>query len=205
MQTYRCHSRGMCRKVVDQLLKRRVGMRFHVATGMVGLAVVVILAAVLPSQAEALTELGDFCWTLDAPGGPIIDTLRLSVNQMTSNPMANPPTPGPLFQVQVRWRAPTPMLGQLTVGDGTVPYELLGAGTVGAPLTCMGSFNLGFHAALIQTVPTSFGGNIGCSFAAVLNQAFSGPWRVQCSGAPPPAPPFSATGQLRFTPCTQAQ
>jgi hypothetical protein len=71
MQTYSCHSRGMCRKVVDQLLKRRVGMRFHVATGMVGLAVVVILAAVLPSRAEALTELGDFCWTLDARYHPI--------------------------------------------------------------------------------------------------------------------------------------
>jgi hypothetical protein len=178
-------------------------MRFHVATGMVGLAVVVILTAVLPSRAEALTELGDFCWTLDAPGGPIIDTLRLSVTQMTSNPTANPPTLGPLFQVQVRWRAPTPVIGQLTVGGGTVPYELLGAGTVGAPLTGTG-FNLGFHATLIQTLPTSFGGNIGCSFAAVLNQTFSGPWRVQCSGATPPAP-FSATGQMRLTPCTQAQ
>jgi hypothetical protein len=43
---------------------------------MIGLAMVVILTAMLPSPAGA-QQLGDFCWSLN----PFVDTLRLAITQ----------------------------------------------------------------------------------------------------------------------------
>jgi hypothetical protein len=50
--------------------------RAHMARGMIGLAMVVILTAMLPSPAGA-QQLGDFCWSLN----PFVDTLRLAITQ----------------------------------------------------------------------------------------------------------------------------
>src|SRR2546421_5430246 len=66
----------------DLSIRRTVGpegwrlRRAHMARGMIGLAVVVILTAMLPSPAGA-QQLGQFCWTLN----PFVDTILLEITQ----------------------------------------------------------------------------------------------------------------------------
>ena len=76
MQRDRCDDLSIRRTVGPEGWRLR---RAHIARGMIGLAVVVILTAMLPSPAGAQQDLGHFCWTLN----PFVDTLRLTVTQAT--------------------------------------------------------------------------------------------------------------------------
>jgi hypothetical protein len=141
----------------------------HIVRGMMGLAVVVILTALLPSPAGAGQDLGQFCWKLD----PFVDTLRLTVTQATGA--------AALFELHGRWRA-TAIAGQQAAGgDGPATYQLLGAGTATESLTPQGSIDLGFEAVHHTTF---FGGNFSCNLFAVINNVFtlSGSWTLQCPG-----------------------
>jgi hypothetical protein len=161
--------------------------RAHVARVVIGLAVVVILTAMLPSPVGAAQELGQFCWRLD----PFVDTLRLAITQATGAPA--------LFELHGRWRA-TATAGQQAAGSvspGPATYQLLGAGTATDSLTQPSSIELGFEAAHNTAF---FGGNFSCNLFAVINNLFtlSGSWSLQCPGTTP----FTAQGTLTFlSPC----
>jgi hypothetical protein len=203
MQTYSCHSRGMCRKVgTDQWRLRRS----NVARGLVLLAVIVILTGMLPSSGAAQEdELGQLCWKIDnVPGQtPWTDTLRLAIARL---PMATA-NDALMFEVFVRWRATASAVQATVGGPGPVTYQLLGAGTFAlenAPTPA--NIELGFEAVnnIAATNTTTFGGNISCNFFASLSLAtLNGTWRIQCSGAtpagtPPVTTPFTRTGNLIF-------
>ena len=157
----------------------------HIVRGMMGLAVVVILTALLPSPAGAGQDLGQFCWKLD----PFVDTLRLSVTLASGA--------ASLFELHGRWRAIAIAGQQAAGGAGPATYQLLGAGTATESLTPPGSIDLGFEAVHNTTF---FGGNFSCNFFAVINNLFtlSGSWQLQCPGTTP----FTAQGTLTFlNPC----
>jgi hypothetical protein len=195
MQTYSCHSRGMCRKVgTDQWRLRRS----NVARGLLLLAVIVILTGMLPSSGAAQeAELGQLCWKIDSAVGqpPVTDTLRLAIAQL---PMATA-NDALMFEVFVRWRATASAVQATVGGPGPVTYQLLGAGTFAlenAPTPA--NIELGFEAVnnLAATNTTTFGGNISCNFFASISiNTLSGTWRIQCSGT---TTPFTRTGNLVF-------
>ena len=142
------------------------------ARGMMGLAVVVILTALLPSPVGAGQDLGQFCWKLD----PFVDTLRLTVTLATGD--------AALFELHGRWRAIATAGQQAAGGAGPATYQLLGAGTATESLTQPISIDLGFEAVHNTTF---FGGNRSCNFFAVINNLFtlSGSWTLQCPGTTP--------------------
>jgi hypothetical protein len=159
--------------------------RAHMAQGVIGLAVVVILTAMLPSPAAAAEDLGQFCWRLD----PFVDTLRLAITQATGA--------AALFELHGRWRATATAGEQAVGGAGPATYQLLGTGTATDSLTQPGSIELGFEAAHNTTF---FGGNFSCNLFAVINNLFtlSGSWNLQCPGPTP----FTAQGTFTFlSPC----
>jgi hypothetical protein len=181
MQTDSRHNRSIRRsgKTARGHLRRS-----KVTRGMVVLAVVVILTAMLPSSARAGTELGQFCWKLD----PFVDTLRLAITQATGA--------APIFELHGRWRATAAAGQQAAGGAGPATYQLLGAGTITDSLTQPNNFDLGFEAVHNTTF---FGGNFSCDLFAVLSVFnLSGPWTLQCPGPTP----FTAKGTLTFLiPC----
>jgi hypothetical protein len=195
MQTYSCHSRGMCRKVgTDQWRLRRS----NVARGLVLLAVIVILTGMFPGSGAAQeTDLGQLCWKIDNLPGmtPWTDTLRLAIARL---PMATANSE-PMFEVFVRWRATASAVQATVGGPGPVTYQLLGAGTFAlenAPTPA--NIELGFEAVnnIAATNTTTFGGNISCNFFASISiNTLSGTWRIQCSGT---TTPFTRTGNLVF-------
>jgi hypothetical protein len=157
----------------------------HIVRGMIGLAVVVILAAMLPNPARAGVDLGQFCWRLD----PFVDTLRLSITAAIGA--------APLFELHGRVRATATAGQQAAGGVGPAAYQLLGAGTATDSLTQPGSIDLGLEAVHNTTF---FGGNPSCNFFAVINNQFtlSGSWTLQCPGTTL----FTAQGTLTFLiPC----
>jgi hypothetical protein len=165
--------------------KRRHLRRARIARGIMGLAVVVILTALLPSPGGAGQDLGQFCWKLD----PFVDTLRLTITQATGA--------AALFELHGRWRATATAGQQAAGGAGPATYQLLGAGTATESLTQPSSIDLGFEAVHNTTF---FGGNFSCNFFAVINNVFtlSGTWNLQCPGTTP----FTADGTLTFqSPC----
>src|SRR5262245_38684071 len=123
MQT---HSPCSCRKVgTDQWRLRRS----NVARGLVFLAVIVILSALLSSTGAAQeTDLGQLCWKIDSAAGqpPVTDTLRLAIARLPTA-TANDAL---LFEIFVRWRATASAVQQTVGGAGPVTYQLLGAGTI---------------------------------------------------------------------------
>jgi hypothetical protein len=140
---------------------------------MIGLAMVVILTAMLPSSAAA-QQLGDFCWTLN----PFVDTIRLSITQAG----------GQILQLNGRWLAK----GGNAAGGAGGTYQLLGSGTATVSVTLPNSFEAGFQAAHNTTF---FGGNQGCNlFAVIDNLTLNGSWTLQCPGPTP----FRAQGTLTF-------
>jgi hypothetical protein len=195
MQTYSCHSQGMCRKVgTDQWRLRRS----NVARGLVLLAVIVILTGMFPGSGAAQeTDLGQLCWKIDnVPGQtPWTDTLRLAIARL---PMATANSEL-MFEVFVRWRATASAVQATVGGPGPVTYQLLGAGTFAlenAPTPA--NIELGFEAVnnIAATNTTTFGGNISCNFFASISiNTLSGTWRIQCSGT---TTPFTRTGNLVF-------
>jgi hypothetical protein len=157
----------------------------HIVRGMMGLAVVVILTALLPNPAGAGQDLGQFCWKLD----PFVDTLRLTITQATGA--------AALFELHGRWRATATAGQQAAGGAGPATYQLLGAGTATESRTQPSSIDLRFEAGHNTTF---FGGNFSCSFFAVINNVFtlSGSWNLQCPGTTT----FEAEGTLTFqSPC----
>jgi len=132
------------------------------------LPVVVVLMAMAPTPSGALTDLGEVCFTFPGFG----DTIRAEIQQSPN-----------IAMLSFRWR-----LGS--------SYELGGAGTASPSSVSPGSFML----ALVGAHGTSsFGGNQTCSLFATLNPpTFSGPFRVQCSGA---ATPFAVTGTINPAAC----
>jgi hypothetical protein len=161
--------------------------RVHRARALMGLAVVVLLTAMLPSSAGAGQDLGQFCWKLD----PFVDTLRLSVTQATGA--------AALFELHGRWRATATVLQQAAGGAGPATYQLLGAGTATGSLAQPSSIELGFEAVHNTTF---FGGNFSCHLFAVINNVFtlSGSWTLQCPGPTP----FEAEGTLTSqSPCPE--
>jgi hypothetical protein len=195
MQTYSCHSRGMCRKVgTDQWRLRRS----NVARGLVLLAVIVILTGMFPASGAAQeTDLGQLCWKIDNLPGmtPWTDTLRLAIARL---PMATANSEL-MFEVFVRWRATASAVQATVGGPGPVTYQLLGAGIFAlenAPTPA--NIELGFEAVnnIAATNTTTFGGNISCNFFASISiNTLSGTWRIQCSGT---TTPFTRTGNLVF-------
>jgi hypothetical protein len=184
MQTDSRHNRSIRRsgKTARGHLRRS-----KVTRGMVVLAVVVILTAMLPSSARAGTELGQFCWKLD----PFVDILRLAITQSAGA--------APIFELHVRWRATATTGQQAAGGAGPARYQLLGAGTITDSLTQPSNFDLGFEAVHNTTF---FGGNFSCDFFAVLSQFnLSGSWNLQCPGPTP----FTAKGTLTFLGTCPAQ
>jgi hypothetical protein len=175
----------------DQSNERAAGLerwrlrRAQMARGLIGLAVAVILTAMLPSSARAAQDLGQFCWKLD----PFVDTLRVDITQGTGA--------AALFELHVRWRATATAGQQAAGGAGPATYQLLGAGAATDSLTQANSIDLGFEAVHNTAF---FGGNRSCNFFAVINNVFtlSGPWTLQCPGTTP----FTAQGTLTFViPC----
>jgi hypothetical protein len=163
--------------------------RAHRVRGMIGLAVVVILTAMLHSPAGAQElPLGQQCWTLD----PFVDTLRLSISQ----PPIPPTLDASLFALNGRWLAFATAGQQAAGGAGPASYQLLGAGTSSTSIMLPNSIELGF---LAVHNTTFFGGNAGCNFFAVIdNLSFNGNWNVECPGPTP----FAAQGTLTFvSPC----
>jgi hypothetical protein len=173
----------------DLSIRRTVGLeewhlrRAHMARGMIGLAVVVILTAMLSSPAGAQQEaqLGQFCWTLN----PFVDTIRLSITQGSS--------PAAIFELHGRWLANAAAGQQAAGGAGPANYQLLGAGTATDSTTLPNSFEAGFQAVHNTTF---FGNNRGCNLYTVIdNMTLNGSWSLQCG-------PFTNQGNLtHVTPC----
>jgi hypothetical protein len=174
--------------------------RAHMARGMIGLAVVVLLTAMLPSPAGAQQIVGEHCWTLD----PFVDTLRLAITQPTITQPNDPNDPkdtqpndtGAIFEVHGRWLATAAEGQQAAGGAGPASYQLLAAGAMTESVTLPNDIELGF-AAVHNT--TFFGGNSGCNLYAVINQlTLSGPFSFQCPGPTP----FTAQGTMNLVfPC----
>jgi hypothetical protein len=132
------------------------------------LLVVGVLMALAPAPSGAITDLGEVCFGFT--GFP--DTIRAEVLQSAN-----------IAALSFRWR-----LGSL--------YELGGSGSASASSVSPGKFML----ALVGAHGTAaFGGNQTCSLFATLNPpTFSGPFRIQCSGA---AVPFTVSGTMNSVAC----
>lgn len=147
-------------------------MGFRVARVLLVLAVVAVLTALAPTTSDALSELGQFCWTMS----PFVDTLRVNVTQAGG-------TPGDLFEMHVRWRAAS-------------SYQLLGAGLATASFPTTGSFDIGIVAAHNTTF---FGSNQVCNlYARISTSTLGGPWTVKCPGPTN----FTNSGTLVLTACS---
>jgi hypothetical protein len=181
MQSNRCDSLSIRRTVGPEGWRLR---HVHMARAMIGLAVVVILTAMLPGSAgaqEGPTFLGQHCWALN----PFIDTLRMSVTQA--------PGEGDLFELNIRWRA----MGGNAAGGAGATYQLLGTGTGTTSITDPNSIEFAFGA--VQNTP-AFGGNPSCDFFAVISIfTLNGTWATLCTGG---TTPFTTQGTLTFaSPC----
>jgi hypothetical protein len=176
MQSDHCDYLSIRRTVGSEGWRLR---RAHIARGMIGLAMVVVLTAMLPSPAGAqpLEHIGSFCWTLD----PFVDTLLLEVTSVSQ-----------VFALDGRWRAN----GGNAAGGADATYQLLGSGTASGSITQGNTIDVGFHAVHNTTF---FGGNLGCNLAASISTlSFNGTWTLQCPGPTL----FSANGNLIFVnPC----
>ena len=173
MQRDRCDDLSIRRTVGSEGWRLR---RAPMARGMIGLAMVVILTAMLSSPAGA-QQLGIFCWTLN----PFVDTLLLEITQGAE-----------IFAVNGRWLANATAGQQAAGGAGPATYQLLGSGTATASVTLPNSFEAGFQAAHNTTF---FGGNQGGNLYAVIdNLTFNGSWTLQCPGPTR----FTAQGTLTF-------
>jgi hypothetical protein len=153
-----------------ECIRRTVGTdgwrlrRAHMARGMIGLAMVVILTAMLPSPAGA-QQLGDFCWSLNP----------LSIPYDWPSPKGRQ-----VIELHGRWLANTTAGQQAAGGAGPATYQLLGAGTATASVTQPNSFEAGFQAVHNTTF---FGGNRGGNLYAVIdNLSLNGSWTLQCPG-----------------------
>jgi hypothetical protein len=162
-----------------ECIRRTVGTdgwrlrRAHMVQGMIGLAVVVILTAMLPSPAGAqpLEHIGSFCWSLN----PFVDTLLLEVTSVNT-----------VFALDGRWRA----TGGNAAGGVNGIYQLLGSGTATPSITQGNTVDFGFTAAHNTTF---FGGNHGCNLYGVINTlSLNGTWTLQCPGPTT----FTAQGNL---------
>jgi hypothetical protein len=171
----------------DLSIRRTVGpeglrlRRAHMAQAMIGLAVMVILTAMLPSPAGAQTFNlpPQSCWILS----PFVDTLL--VNSVTAED-------GSTFNLNIRWRANAAAGQQAAGGAGPATYQLLGSGTATPSLSVPNSFEMGFQAVHNTTF---FGGNRGCNFYAVGDNATNNvTWTVQCPGPTS----FTTGGNLTF-------
>jgi hypothetical protein len=157
-------------------------MRAHMARAMIGLAVVVILTAMLPSPAGAQQPPPlELCWTLN----PFVDTLLVNFTQGDD-----------LFDLNGRWRADAAAGQQAAGGAGPATYQLLGTGTASPSVSVPNTFEAGLQAVHNTTF---FGNNRGCNLYAVFdNISFTGTWTVQCPGPTS----FTAGGNLtRVSPC----
>lgn len=166
--------------------------RAHMGRGLIGLAVVVILTAMLPGPAGAQQVLGEHCWTLN----PFVDTLRLAITL----PVVLPPTPttpvSDILELHGRWRATAAAGQQAAGGAGPATYQLLGAGTGTTSVTLPNSIEFGFTAV---NNTAFFEGNPSCDlFFVVNNMDLNGTWIARCSGTSP----FTAQGTVTFvSPC----
>jgi len=143
---------------------------------MMGLAVVVILTAMLPSPAGAQPGQ-EFCWSLN----PFVDTLLLAIPQGEV-----------VFPLNGRWRANATAGQQAAGGAGPSTYQLLGTGTATLSATLPDTIEAGFQAVHNTTF---FGGNRGCNLYAVVDSlTLNGSWTVQCPGPTP----FTTQGTLTF-------
>jgi hypothetical protein len=154
--------------------------RAHMAPGMIGLAVVVVLTVMLPSPGRAL-QVQQLCWSLN----PFVDTLLVAGLKGEVG-----------FPLSVRWRANAGAGQQAVGGAGPASYQLLGSGTISPTIMLPDTIELGFQAVHNTTF---FGGNLGCNLFAVMNSlTFNGSWTVECPGTTP----FTAQGTLTFVfPC----
>ena len=167
----------------DLSIRRTVGLeewhlrRTHMARGMIGLAVVVILTAMLPSPVGAQQTVQTICWTLS----PFVDSLLVEVT-----------TGSQVFNLNGRWRASG---GNAAGGEGGT-YQLLGAGTATPSATQGNTLDIGFQAVHNTTF---FGDNHGCNLYAVVDTlTLNGSWTAQCPGPTP----FTAEGNLTLvSPC----
>jgi hypothetical protein len=168
----------------DELsIRRIVGLeggrlrRAHMARGMIGLALMVMLTGILPSPVGAQPEQTTFCFTLS----PFVDTLLVEVTQGIQ-----------FSNLNVRWRASG---GDAAGGQGGT-YQLLGAGTATPSTTQANTTDMGFQAVHNTEF---FGGNRNCGLFAVVGPLTSGsPWTLQCPGPTE----FTAQGTLTLvTPC----
>jgi hypothetical protein len=148
------------------------------ARGMIGLAVMVILTAMLPSPAGAqLEQQVERCWTLN----PFVDTLLVEI---TLGDNVN--------SLNGRWRA----TGGDAVGGAGGTYQLLGTGTSTPSTTVGNTVEAGFQAVHNTDF---FGGNRNCGLYAEINTlSLDGTWTIQCPGPTE----FTAQGELtHVSPC----
>lgn len=166
----------------DELsIRRIVGLeggrlrRAHMARGMIGLALMVMLTGILPSPvgAQPVQPVQIFCFTLS----PFVDTLFVEVTQGNQ-----------LLNLNVRWRASG---GDAAGGEGGT-YQLLGAGTATPSTTQANTTEVG-----LQAVHNTdfFGGNHNCGLFAQVGTPDS-TWTLQCPGPTE----FTAQGTLTFVP-----
>ena len=147
------------------------------ARGMIGLAMVVILTAMLPSPAGT-QQVQELCWSLN----PFVDTLLVDFIQGE----------GEVSHLNGQCRANATAGQQAAGGAGPATYQLLGFGTATASVTLPNSFEAGIQAAHNTTF---FGGNQGSNLYAVIdNLTFNGSWTLQCPGPTR----FTAQGTLTF-------
>jgi hypothetical protein len=174
MQRDRCDYPSFRRTVGPEGWRLRCA---HMARGMIGLAVVVILTAMLPSPGGAQQLQGELCWSLN----PFVDTLLVASIEGDQ-----------VFALNGRWRANATAGQEAAGGAGPATYQLLGTGTATDSVELPNGFELGFQAVHNTTF---FGGNRGCNLYAVIdNLTFNGSWTVQCPGTEP----FTAQGDLTF-------
>jgi hypothetical protein len=160
MQRDRCDDLSIWRTVGPEGWRLK---RAHMARGMISLAVVVILTAMLPSPAGAqpLEHIGNFCWSLN----PFVDTLLLEVTSVNT-----------VFALDGRGRA----TGGNAAGGANGVYQLLGSGTATPSITQGNTIDVGFQAVHNTTF---FGGNHGCNLYASINTlSLNGTWALQCPG-----------------------
>ena len=164
-------------------------MRSTLARGLLVLTLLGALTAWAPTTSYASAEL---CWQLL----PFSDVIHVSIDVTAT------PTPFPVFDVHVRLRA----LAFPAAGSPGEPYQALGAGALTPNIAPFGSgdFDMGFSFTPNTTsegqITAAFDGNDVCHFYATGIKAplFDGVWRITCTGAGFPTPPFARTGNLLF-------
>jgi hypothetical protein len=161
--------------------------RAHMARGVISLAVVVMLTAMLPRPGEAQPvppiQVQEFCWSLN----PFVDSLLVNMIQGLE---------AEVVPLNGRWRANATPGQQAVGGAGPAAYQLLGTGSATTSVTFPNSFEMGFQAVHNTTF---FEGNFGCNLYAVFdNLSLNGTWQVECPGPNL----FTAQGTLtRVDPC----